>query len=247
MRRSQVIMGTGVSVDIPEADETIFKDVFERLKNIDTQFSPYSKTSELQRFQRGEISNSELSSEMRQIIKACAKAEKDTNGYFSAGYSELFNPTGYIKGWAIAEAGKIITSAGYKSFCIGIGGDILAGSDGDKVWKVGIQNPKSKKYLTSQVFLKDGAVATSGNYERGRHIINPKTGELADELLSFSVVGPDIIVADVLATAGFAAGENWQKVMSRHSAYQALAINKNGKTQNTKNWRSNRSQESNQS
>lgn len=154
MRRSRIIMGTGVSIDIPTAPEAVFEVAFKRLKDIDARFSPYKPGSELSKYNDGELSEPRLSREMKFIIHVCRRAEEKTGGYFSAWYGDHFEPSGYVKGWAIAEVGKMIKKAGYETFCIGIGGDILAASDGIKEWKVGVQDPDRKKYLTSQVFLK---------------------------------------------------------------------------------------------
>ena len=225
MRRNQIIMGTGVSLDIPEAKNGgTFDDVFELLRQIDARFSPYKKDSELSGYQRGEIIQKNLSLQMKAVMAACKKFEKLTNGYFSANFAGKYDPTGYVKGWAIAEAGKLIEKQGYKTYCIGIGGDILARSGGSKEWQIGIQDPKDKTKILNKLSISNGAVATSGNYERGLHIINPKTSKPANELLSLTVIGPDIIKADVLATAAFAMGKAGVKFVDRQKGYKALAV-----------------------
>src|SRR5665213_1112619 len=162
MRRSQVIMGTGVTVDIPAANQKkVFDGVFARLKEIDRRFSTYKKDSEVSQYARGELKWWRMSRELRKIIKACQNAEKETDGAFSAYYdmpvSHLdaaqensnertkrttstkseqesvvdavmrqeprgafgfakrqakamrrrhFDPSGYVKGWAINEGSK---------------------------------------------------------------------------------------------------------------------------------------------
>jgi len=216
-------MGMPITVDIPSCDnERIFEKVFKRFREIDSRFSPYKKDSELFKYQRGEIEEKNLSIEFKKIMAACKKAAEETNGYFSAYFSGKYDPTGYVKGWAISEAGKVIEKAGFRTYCIGAGGDILARSNSDKVWNIGIQEPKDKTKILEQVSISNGAVATSGNYERGKHIINPKTGQPADQLLSVSVIGPGIIKADILATAIFASGSI--KIIEKHKDYEALVV-----------------------
>jgi thiamine biosynthesis lipoprotein len=206
MRRVAHIMGMAISVDIPGCrEEKVFKKVFKRLDEIDQRFSSYKKDSELCKYQRDEIKEKDLSNEFKVVIAACECAEKETDGYFSAYFSGKFDPTGYVKGWAIAQAGKLIEKNGFKTYAIGAGGDILARSESKKIWEVGIQDPKSSQKILNRLSIKNGAVATSGNYERGAHIINPKTGKPAAEFVSITVTGPNIIKADVLATAAFAA------------------------------------------
>jgi len=220
-------MGTAVSLDIPGCKAAkVFEAVFERLRQIDKKFSTYKSDSEVSRFARGLLTEAKLSAEVKQIVGACRQAEQWTDGYFSAWAGGDFQPSGYVKGWAIAEAGKVIEKQGHKTYCLGIGGDILARSAGDKVWNIGIQDPKDKSKILNKLSISSGAVATSGNYERGAHIINPKTGQPANELLSVTVNGPDIIKADILATAAFAAGEGAANLLKKFPDYKSLIISK---------------------
>lgn len=216
-------MGMPITVDIPGCDnEKVFRVVFERFRKIDERFSPYKRDSELTKYQNGEIKEKDLSAEFKKVKKACREAEKQTDGYFSAYFSGKFDPSGYVKGWAIAEAGKAIEKEDFKTYCIGAGGDILARSDSDKVWNIGIQDPKDKGKILDKLSIYNGAVATSGNYERGNHIINPKTGKPANKLLSVTVTGPDIITADIFATAIFASES--LDIIKLPKGYKVIAV-----------------------
>jgi len=227
MRHVKQIMSMPIGVDIPGCDdEAVFKAVFDRLRQIDERFSTYKPESEVSRFARSVLAKKDLSEELKDVIKACEEAKKATDGYFSAWAGGQFQPSGYVKGWAIAEAGKVIERYAYGTYCIGAGGDILAKSDGDKVWNIGIQDPKDKQKILNRLSITNGAVATSGNYERGAHIINPKTKKTADYWASVTITGPDIITADVLATAAFAAGKNASNLLKEHKSYQAILIPK---------------------
>jgi thiamine biosynthesis lipoprotein len=207
MRQVQQIMGMPITIDITDCDdEAVFQAAFECLRDIDERFSTYKPDSEVSKFAAGKISQNDLSDELKSVIKACRQAEAKTEGYFSAWAAGWFDPSGYVKGWAIAEAGKEIKKAGHKTYCISAGGDILCRSDGSKEWKIAIQDPHDRSKILDLLSIYNGAVCTSGNYERGAHIINPKTKKPAVELLSVTVTGPDIIWADVLATACFAMG-----------------------------------------
>jgi thiamine biosynthesis lipoprotein len=216
-------MGMPITLDIPYCEDTsVFQGAIARFREIDQRFSAYKVDSELSKYRRGDLSATELSAEFKKIMSLCKYAENETNGYFSAYFSGKYDPTGYVKGWAIAEAGKIIEKAGYKTYCIGAGGDILARSNSDKVWNIGIQDPKDKQKIVNKLSIKNGAIATSGNYERGNHIINPKTGRAASVYLSVTVTGPDIIKADILATVCFAAGDTG--IVKKHKGYSAFVI-----------------------
>jgi thiamine biosynthesis lipoprotein len=223
MRKVEFIMGMPISIDIPKATGArVFDKAFERLKEIDSRFSTYKPDSEVSRLQRGELAEQAVSQELDQVLAACRQAQADTNGYFSVNYSGRLDPSGYVKGWAINEVSKIIQEAGYSTFCIGAGGDIMARSDGSKTWNIGIQDPLDKKQILDMLSISNGAVATSGNYERGPHIINPKTGQPAQKFLSVTVTGPDIITADVLATAIFAAGDT--AMINSFDGYSCIAV-----------------------
>ncbi|HEX5395280.1 MAG TPA: FAD:protein FMN transferase [Candidatus Saccharimonadales bacterium] len=225
MRRSKPIMGTQASIDIPGCSkEAVFDAVFSRLREIDKRFSPYKKDSELSRYNRGELSERTLSEEMKHVLHACRKWEEKTEGYFSAWYGGECDPSGYVKGWAIAEAGKLLVEQGLSTFCISIGGDILVKSDGGKEWLIGVQHPGDRTKILNKLSISDGAIATSGNYERGKHIANPISGKPADDLLSITVTGPNIVTADVLATAAFAMGQKGVKFVNSQKGYRALAV-----------------------
>lgn len=222
-----------ISLDIPNcSEEGIFKAVFDKFKSIDDRFSPYKPDSELSRLNGGGIDNNKLSSEMQHVIHACKKAEQETDGYFSAYHSGTLDTNGYVKAWATAQASELLRDKGVDTFCIGAGGDVLAASNSDKIWAVGIQDPSNGGAIIEQIEGKNFAVATSGTYERGAHIINPKTGKPASMFLSLSVIGPDIIQADILATAAFAAGK--LELISNKKSYKALAVDKDGKILATK-------------
>src|SRR5665213_1809333 len=102
MRIVEQIMGMPISIDIPNCDGAqTFNWVFARLRQIDKRFSTYKPGSEVSRYIRAEIQETDLSPELKKIIRACRAAEKKTNGYFSAWAGGVFDPSGYVKGWAI--------------------------------------------------------------------------------------------------------------------------------------------------
>jgi thiamine biosynthesis lipoprotein len=113
-------MGMPISIDIPDCkDEAVFDAAFGRLSRIDDRFSTYKPESEVSRFAAGKIAEADLSDELKEVINACREAELETGGYFSAWAAGAFDPSGYVKGWAVAEAGKAIEKHGYITYCIG--------------------------------------------------------------------------------------------------------------------------------
>jgi thiamine biosynthesis lipoprotein len=67
-------------------------------------------------------------------------------------------------------------------------------------------------------------VATSGAYERGRHIVDPHTGAPPAGVLSVTVIGPDLATADAYATAAFAMGEAGPAWTARLRGYDAMTV-----------------------
>ena len=72
--------------------------------------------------------------------------------------------------------------------------------------------------------VEDLAVATSGEYERGAHILDPHTGRPPEGLLSVTVVGPDLATADAYATAAFAMGAGGPEWTATLDGYDAMCI-----------------------
>lgn len=98
---------------------------------------------------------------------------------------------------------------------INLGGDIVAtGTAGHEPWRIGIQHPRRPGELAAVLPLVEGALATSGDYERclivdGKrycHVLNPFTGWPAGELASVSVLAPSCLVAGTLATTAMLKG-----------------------------------------
>ncbi len=120
------------------------------------------------------------------------------------------------KGFAIDLAAESLRSRG--NFLIDAGGDLSAGGHNARstAWSVGIRHPRGDG-LIDTVAVSDAAVCTSGDYERGSHLLDPRTGEPASALASVSVVAESALVADVLATAAFVLGpREGRKLLERH-------------------------------
>lgn len=225
MRRVAQRMGMPVSIDIPDADNNEpFGAVFALLHDIDQRFSPYKPESEVCAIQTGRTPMTELSLEMGEVIRACEVYQKQTNGYFSPYFAGAFDPTGYVKGWAIARAGELLQQRGLSTFLINIAGDVLARSTGGHVWRIALQHPQNARRIMGTVQATNIAVATSGTTARGRHIVNPHSGQPASELLSATVIGPDIIAADVFATATCAMGKPGREFIADQTGYEALLV-----------------------
>ena len=122
---------------------------------------------------------------------------------------------GIAKGYAVDQGLAALREAGIHHALIDAGGDLGAFGgkpDGDK-WKIALRNPKDASQAILTFSISDGAIATSGNYERYfdpqarvGHIIDPRTGYSARLCSSATVIAPTCTEADALATAVFVLG-----------------------------------------
>jgi thiamine biosynthesis lipoprotein len=203
-------MGTVATVVLcdPVPDERVVDGVFAWLHEVDRRFSTYRADSEVCRLDRGDIVIDRCSPDLRQVLDACARLWRETDGYFDAYATGRLDPSGYVKGWAVQVASERLREAGAVNHLVDAGGDLQArGCPGPgRSWEIGIRHPWQKTELAWVLAGTDLAVATSGTYERGLHVINPRTGEPARDLVSVTVVGPDLADADAYATAALAMG-----------------------------------------
>ena len=110
------------------------------------------------------------------------------------------------KGLAIDMAARELLE--FENFAVDAGGDLYLGghNPAGEAWKVGIRHPRDESLLVRTLRVSNTAVCTSGDYERGRHIIDPRSGVTAESLASVTVLAPSAMVADALATAAFVLG-----------------------------------------
>ena len=78
--------------------------------------------------------------------------------------------------------------------------------------------------VAAVVSVGDLAVATSGLYERGDHVVDPHTGAAPSALRSMTVIGPGLALTDAYATAAFAMGAAGIDWVARQDGYGGLAI-----------------------
>jgi thiamine biosynthesis lipoprotein len=182
--------------------------------------------SAVSRINRGELRLEDAGQLVNQAVHLCRLYERATGGYFSAWFDGRFDPSGLVKGWAIDRACSILDGYGYGDYFVDAGGDVQTRGRNPEgsPWRVGIRHPIERDKVARVVLASGLAVATSGTYEKGRHIFDPHNGKPANAWLSFTVVGPDILQADVYATACFAMGIAGLDFVSRVAGYEAYAI-----------------------
>jgi thiamine biosynthesis lipoprotein len=236
MKETRIMMGMPVTVEIvdpvavqKEIDDAV-RAVFDYFKYIDEKFSTYKTTSEITAINQKLLAPSEWSRDMKIIFTLAYETKRLTHGYFDIRMPNgKYDPSGIVKGWAIRNAAKIAEERGFKNFFVDAGGDIqTSGKNADgKKWAVGIKNPWDEKENVKVVYVSGEGVATSGTYIRGEHIYNPKDGKPANEIVSLTVVGPDIYEADRFATAAFAMGRAGIAFIEKRDGLEGYMIDKN--------------------
>ncbi|MHB8510696.1 MAG: FAD:protein FMN transferase [Actinomycetota bacterium] len=224
-------MGTVVSLDIRDTTVSTYgvEAFFKLLRDVDERFSTYKDGSEVSCIARGEIALNDASDELREVLDLCAQVRRVSNGSFDVWKHRpdgMFDPSGLVKGWSLERGARILTDHGAESFCINGGGDVIAHGEPEPgvPWKVGIRHPEQADRVAAVIGVRDLAVATSGAYERGEHIFDPKTHDAARGLLSMTVVGPSMTLADSYATAAFAMGVEGIEWIARMEDYCGFAI-----------------------
>jgi thiamine biosynthesis lipoprotein len=205
-RRVEPVMGMPVLVDVRDAGTgaDAVDRVFAWLRFVDATFSTYRSDSEVCRLDRGELAPGDAHPLVREVLARCERLRVRTGGYFDARAAGRLDPSGLVKGWAVDRAGALLDAAGARRFCVNAGGDVLVRGG---PWRVGVQHPREPNRLAAALSLTDAAVATSGAYERGEHILDPHRGRPPAGTLAVTVVGRDLATADAYATAAFAMGE----------------------------------------
>jgi thiamine biosynthesis lipoprotein len=233
-------MGTVVSFDVPDWADQVLGRAVSWLHWVDATFSTYRDDSDVSRFGRGALTLAECVPELAEVLAACADVAAHSGGYFTIRPGGRFDPSGYVKGWAIERAAAMLTTAGSAEHSVNGGGDIqCVGDHGpDEPWRVGIADPLRPGTLALVVTGRDFAVATSGVAERGPHIVNPHTGQPATGLASITMVGSTLAATDAYATAAFAMGPGARDWVESLDGYEAFAVTPAGEAWQTSGFRS---------
>jgi thiamine biosynthesis lipoprotein len=110
--------------------------------------------------------------------------------------------SGIAKGFAVDALGEVLCAHDCNHALVEIGGELLGlglRPDGDPWW-VDLETPDST-IPPMRVALHQLAVATSGDYVRGRHTIDPRSGRPVEHALAVSVIHKTAMLADAWATA----------------------------------------------
>lgn len=214
LHHDEAVMGTVVSIDIYRSDLSREEEILAlararaTLRWVDAVFSTYREYSPMSRLRRGEIDLDEAPPAIAEVLDLCTALRELSDGWFDAwAMPGGVDPTGLVKGWSAQRALNDLVVAGVSTASVNAGGDIATAGvpEGLAGWRFGIQDPFVAGQLVRVVEV-NGAIATSGSYARGAHLIDPHSRRAVIGVASATVVGEDIAVADGLATALAVAG-----------------------------------------
>ena len=144
---------------------------------------------------------------------------------------------GVAKGYIVDEGIAELQSHGFSNVMVEAGGDLMA--LGEKApqtpWKIGLQAPRAEMgNLLKTLSVQNQALATSGDYMQAfsadfmsHHIIDPRSGYSSPELASVSVLAPNVMLADGLATSVMVMGVAGLDLIEEINGYEAVMITKN--------------------
>ncbi len=181
------------------------------LHQVDQIFSTFIPNSQVNKIRSGRMQISQAELLLQEVWEGCLLAKEITDGAFDPWSVEGgFDPSGYVKGWAADQICNQLQAAGAKHIQVNAGGDIAlrGGSSKNMSWQIGVAHPENTDLVSKIYQIKDGAIATSGTYERGNHIIDPQTKSIAVGARSATVVGENAGLVDALATALIVAGRD---------------------------------------
>lgn len=245
------VMGTGVEVKGANASAAVSE--IKRLDNLLSNFNPESEVS-LINAAAGKQPIS-ISKDTYQVIDQAYQLSKLSNGAFDitlgkkGNYQDIIlNPNlrqiylrrggmkidlgGIGKGYAVESARKILLSKGTKKALIDMYSSIAAIGG---PWKIGVQRPtsdvRSPREILGTIILNDGdALSTSAQYEQAGHIIDPRSGKVANQCLSVTIIGKDAGFVDALSTAVFVLGPvEGMKLVKSLPDIKTIIVDKDGK------------------
>jgi thiamine biosynthesis lipoprotein len=237
------VMGTVVSftvvsaADAPEAASAL-RAAAELLSEVDRRFSIWDPWSPMSRLRRGAVTLADMAAAdgaaIGAVLDRCRELVEQSDGWFDPwAVPGGVDPTGFVKGWAVQLAADVLAEAGVVALVNG-GGDIATSgvpADGEG-WRVGIRHPWRSDGLAAIVALDppQATVATSGAYERGRHLVDPRTGQRTrGAVASATVVGADLGATDAFATAAAVGGRDAvAAITARTTGYELYLIDHDG-------------------
>lgn len=229
------VMGTIVGFSSPEVlPSHLLAAAVEELHDADRVFSTWNPRSPMSRLRSGQTDLGGIdpadARKIAEVLDRCELARELTGGAFDPwAMPGGLDPTGLVKGWAVAGALTVLTGSGVEHLMVNGGGDMaVSGSPSGRSWTVGVRHPDQPQGLAAVIEVK-AALATSGDYERPGQLIDPLTGRTARVCASATVTGPELDLADALATGLAVAGGSLLEAIENLPGYDGYLITTSGR------------------
>lgn len=227
-------MGTVVSFHVApdgaQAHEAVRR-ACARIHALEAELTTWDPASAMSRVRDGTLDLADAPSSIQVVLERCEEVRELSAGWFDPwALPGGTDPTGLAKGWILEEALAELRVDGVRTAIVNGGGDVcMMGSPDSKArgWRIGVQHPWRANAFAC-VLEVTGAIATSGAYQRGLHLFNPRTHLLCTAAASATVVGPDLATADGLATALAVGGDDVLDRIERLGGYDGYLIREDG-------------------
>ena len=242
LRRQFPVWGTIVDVDcysqfVSDADlNEAMKQLTDFCEAVDRDFSTYKEDSWVTRLRLDKVAIEDCPDDVIEVWDLCAQANWLSDGAFDPwAVKGGFDPSGLVKGWAADTCADMLVAAGVPHVQVNAAGDLAlrggwfdSASEEIKPWSIGVVNPTNTLEVVKVYEITDGAIATSGTYERGAHIHDLQTGMIAIGAASATVVGPLGWLCDAMATAVMVGGDDCAKWFGQPElqGYQVFGVNR---------------------
>ena len=229
VRRVEQVMGMPISLALrgrhaaSASGDAAWQSALESLRWADEVFSTWREGTVISRLGRGELTIEACPPEVAEVLAIGEVARRATDGGFDVrrtvdGQSVL-DPSGVVKGWAVARASAVLRDLDDTDFCLSAGGDMVCFAAAARPeWRIGIEDPADPSRALAVVPVRDGAVATSGAIHRGDHVRHAITGLAPSGIASVTVVHPSLTIADLDATCAYLQGAgaaDWLRARER--------------------------------
>ena len=203
------------------------------LRDVDRVFSTWRGDSWVSRLARGEVDVADCPPEVAEVLALGEAARAQSHGAFDVWATGRLDPSGVVKGWAVERASRALRHLDDTDFCLSAGGDMVCHlADPDRpAWRVGIEDPHDPARVVAVVEVTRGAVATSGLSHRGAHVVHGRTGTAPSRAASVTVIGADLVWADLDATAALALDGEAARWLAGRPGRQGLVVWADGRTE----------------
>lgn len=203
------------------------------LRDVDRVFSTWREDSWVSRLGRGEVAVEDCPAEVAEVLALGDAARAQSQGAFDVRAMGRLDPSGVVKGWAVERAARPLRHLDDTDFCLSAGGDMVChvADPARPAWRVGIEDPHDPTRYVGVVHVARGAVATSGLRHRGAHVVHGRTGAVPVRAASVTVVGEDLVWADLDATAALALDGEAARWLAGRPGRQGLVVWADGSTQ----------------